>query len=95
MPRDALPPKGRLRHTQLPLFPHPMQPQVVPFAKQQKASSTGEDASHQLHHAIYDQLYKTVELIEAGNLVQAQGIFARLNHQLSPIDKPFHRDIFT
>ncbi|KAG5069349.1 hypothetical protein JHK85_001726 [Glycine max] len=45
-----------------------MQPQVVPFAKQQKASSTGEDASHQLHHAIYDQLYKTVELIEAGNL---------------------------
>ncbi|KAK7390186.1 hypothetical protein VNO78_25485 [Psophocarpus tetragonolobus] len=85
---------GRRQQTQLPLFPHQMQPQIVPSAKQQKASSTGEDASHLLQQAIFDQLYKTAELIEAGNPVQAQGILARLNHQLSPIGKPFQRAAF-
>ncbi|ESW06745.1 hypothetical protein PHAVU_010G072700 [Phaseolus vulgaris] len=85
---------GRRQQTQLPLFPHHMQPQVVPSAKPQKASSTGEDASHQLQQAIFDQLYKTAELIEAGNPVHAQGILARLNHQLSPIGKPFQRAAF-
>ncbi|XP_004506474.1 scarecrow-like protein 22 [Cicer arietinum] len=88
------------RQTQLPLFPHHLQQQqqhsVVPSAKQQKMNSTtGDDASHQqLQQSIFDQLYKTAELIEAGNPVQAQGILARLNHQLSPIGKPFHRAAF-
>ncbi|TKY63673.1 Scarecrow protein 6 [Spatholobus suberectus] len=88
---------GRRQQTQLPLFPHHMQqqqqqqPLVMPSAKQQKVSSTGDDASHQLQQAIFDQLYKTAELIEAGNPVHAQGILARLNHQLSPIGKPFQR----
>ncbi|KAK7390184.1 hypothetical protein VNO78_25483 [Psophocarpus tetragonolobus] len=82
---------------QLPLFPHHMQQQqsmVMPSAKQQKVSSAGDDASHQLQQAIFDQLYKTAELIEAGNPVHAQGILARLNHQLSPIGKPFQRAAF-
>ncbi|XP_058752194.1 scarecrow-like protein 27 [Vicia villosa] len=90
------------QQTQLPLFPnhhlqqHQQSP-VVPFAKQQKMSSTtttGDDASNQVQQSIFDQLYKTAELIEAGNPVQAQGILARLNHQLSPIGKPFHRAAF-
>ncbi|XP_014490272.1 scarecrow-like protein 6 isoform X2 [Vigna radiata var. radiata] len=85
---------GRRQQTQLPLFPHHMPPQIVPSAKPQKASSTGEDASHQLQQAIFDQLYKTAELIEAGNPVHAQGILARLNHQLSPIGTPFQRAAF-
>ncbi|MCI28279.1 scarecrow-like protein 6-like, partial [Trifolium medium] len=72
------------------------QSSVVPFTKQQKVSSTiaGDDASNQLQQSIFDQLYKTAELIEAGNPVQAQGILARLNHQLSPIGKPFERASF-
>ncbi|XP_047149630.1 scarecrow-like protein 6 isoform X2 [Vigna umbellata] len=85
---------GRRQQTQLPLFPHHMPPQIVPSAKPQKASSTGEDASQQLQQAIFDQLYKTAELIEAGNPVHAQGILARLNHQLSPIGRPFQRAAF-
>lgn len=91
------------QQTQLPLFPHhhlqqhqQQQSSVVPFAKQQKvsSSSTGDDASIQLQQSIFDQLFKTAELIEAGNPVQAQGILARLNHQLSPIGKPFQRASF-
>lgn len=92
------------QQTQLPLFPHhhlqqhqqQQQSSVVPFAKQQKVSSstTGDDASIQLQQSIFDQLIKTAELIEAGNPVQAQGILARLNHQLSPIGKPFQRASF-
>ncbi|KAG5070993.1 Scarecrow-like protein 6 [Glycine max] len=91
---------GRRQQTQLPLFPHHMQQQqqqqsmVMPSTKQQKVSSTGDDASHQLQQAIFDQLYKTAELIEAGNPVHAQGILARLNHQLSPIGRPFQRAAF-
>ena len=88
---------ARRPQTQLPLFPHHLQQQqslVVPSAKQQKVSSTGDDASHQLQQTMFDQLYKTAELIEAGNPVLAQGILARLNHQLSPIGKPFQRAAF-
>lgn len=55
----------------------------------------GEDmAPHQLQQAIVDQLYKAAELIDAGNPELAHGILARLNHQLSPIGKPFHRAAF-
>ncbi|XP_061363834.1 scarecrow-like protein 6 [Gastrolobium bilobum] len=88
---------GRRQQTQLPLFPHHLQQQqslVLPSSKQQKVSSTGDDANHQLQQNIFDQLYKTAELIEAGNPVQAQGILARLNHQLSPTGKPFQRAAF-
>ncbi|KAK7260158.1 hypothetical protein RIF29_25966 [Crotalaria pallida] len=88
---------SRRQQTQLPLFPHHLQQQqslLMPSAKQQKVNSTGDDASHQLQQTIFDQLYKTAELIEAGNPVLAQGILARLNHQLSPIGKPFQRAAF-
>ncbi|KAG2669314.1 hypothetical protein I3843_14G027700 [Carya illinoinensis] len=40
------------------------------------------------------QQVKATELIETGNPALAQGILARLNHQLSPIGKPFQRAAF-
>ncbi|KAE8678028.1 Ubiquitin-like superfamily protein [Hibiscus syriacus] len=43
---------------------------------------------------LLDQLYKVAELVETGNFSHAQGILARLNHQLSPIGKPFQRAAF-
>uniref|UniRef100_A0A7N0V0S8 Uncharacterized protein n=1 Tax=Kalanchoe fedtschenkoi TaxID=63787 RepID=A0A7N0V0S8_KALFE len=55
----------------------------------------GEEAllgSHQ--QAMVEDIFKAVELIQVGNLVLAQGILARLNHQLSPIGKPFQRIAF-
>ncbi|KAI4354809.1 hypothetical protein L6164_003644 [Bauhinia variegata] len=63
--------------------------------KQKMASPNGEElATHQLQQALTDQLFKAAELIETGNPELAQGILARLNHQLSPIGKPFHRAAF-
>ncbi|KAE8723332.1 Scarecrow-like protein 27 [Hibiscus syriacus] len=51
-------------------------------------------ASQQLQQAIIDQLIQAAELIETGDPVHAQGILARLNHQLSPVGKPFIRAAF-
>ncbi|OMO78538.1 Transcription factor GRAS [Corchorus capsularis] len=53
-----------------------------------------ELANQQLQQAIIDQLIQAAELIETGNPVLAQGILARLNHQLSPVGKPFIRAAF-
>ncbi|GER44871.1 GRAS family transcription factor [Striga asiatica] len=52
------------------------------------------DDCHQLQRAVVDQIYKAAELVQTGNPVHAQGILARLNHQLSPIGKPFMRAAF-
>ncbi|MFS7979036.1 putative transcription factor GRAS family [Helianthus anomalus] len=42
-----------------------------------------------------DQLFKAAEMIQSGNNpLLAQSILARLNHQLSPIGKPFDRAAF-
>ncbi|KAF5198890.1 Scarecrow-like protein [Thalictrum thalictroides] len=41
-----------------------------------------------------DQLFEAAKLVETGNLVHAQAILARLNHQLSPIGKPLQRAAF-
>ncbi|KAE8715232.1 Scarecrow-like protein 6 [Hibiscus syriacus] len=53
-----------------------------------------ELADQQLQQAIIDQLIQAAELIETGNPALAQGILARLNHQLSPVGKPFIRAAF-
>ncbi|KAL1548672.1 hypothetical protein AAHA92_16876 [Salvia divinorum] len=53
-----------------------------------------EELGHQQQQAIVDQLFKAAELVQTGNPVLAQGILARLNHQLSPIGKPFNRAAF-
>ncbi|XP_074323132.1 scarecrow-like protein 6 [Apium graveolens] len=44
--------------------------------------------------AIIDQLFKASELLLSGNVILLQGILARLNHQLSPIGKPFLRSAY-
>ncbi|KAL3499556.1 hypothetical protein ACH5RR_038649 [Cinchona calisaya] len=71
-------------------------PFIVP--KQEVAEGNGNPlvvARHQqLQQQVYDQLYKATELILAGNFSHAQGILARLNHQLSPAVKPFQRAAF-
>ncbi|GAA0170869.1 hypothetical protein LIER_25039 [Lithospermum erythrorhizon] len=45
----------------------------------------------QQQQILYGQLYKAMEFILTRNFTQAQGILARLNHQLSPSIKPFQR----
>nr|UIX27131.1 SCL6b [Chrysanthemum lavandulifolium] len=49
----------------------------------------------QQQQGIIDELYKASDLIQNGNNpILAQGILARLNHQISPIGKPFERAAF-
>ncbi|KAL3497475.1 hypothetical protein ACH5RR_040207 [Cinchona calisaya] len=83
----------------LNLLPH--NPQQKPFIvpKQEVAEGSGNPlvASRHLQQqqqVVYDQLYKATELMLAGNFSHAQGILARLNHQLSPAVKPFQRVAF-
>ncbi|KAK7339357.1 hypothetical protein VNO77_20018 [Canavalia gladiata] len=82
---------------QLQLLPHHLQqrPSMVVAPKQKMVNPGTEDlATHQLQQAIIEQIFKAAELIDAGNLELARGILARLNHQLSPIGKPFQRAAF-
>ncbi|KAK4738602.1 hypothetical protein R3W88_002299 [Solanum pinnatisectum] len=90
-------PSQELAH-QLQLLPH-----FRPGAMGTKPKMVGEEMGqfHQLQQqqqqqqqAIIDQLFKAAELVQTGNPVLAQGILARLNHQLSPIGKPFYRAAF-
>ncbi|MBA0717622.1 hypothetical protein Golax_005423 [Gossypium laxum] len=76
-------PEHYLRSQQL-LHQRPTTPKIV----------TDEMANQQLQQAIIDQLIQAAELIETGDPVLAQGILARLNHQLSPVGKPFIRAAF-
>ncbi|KAM3322983.1 scarecrow-like protein 22 [Capsicum chacoense] len=94
--QQPTPPHG-LAH-QLQLLPH-----FRPGAMGTKPKVVGEEMGqfHQLQQqqqqqqqAIIDQLFKAAELVQTGNPVLAQGILARLNHQLSPIGKPFYRAAF-
>ncbi|KAG6688942.1 hypothetical protein I3843_11G148600 [Carya illinoinensis] len=74
-----------------------------PMVPKQKMGLAEEDLAHQHYHqqqqqqqqlALLDQLYKAAELVGTGNFSHAQGILARLNHQLSPVGKPLHRAAF-
>ena len=78
---------------QLQLLPHHLQPRP---AMGSKPKMVGEEMGHhqQYQQVIIDQLFKAAELVETGNTILAQGILARLNHQLSPIGKPFQRAAF-
>ncbi|KAK4372024.1 hypothetical protein RND71_007408 [Anisodus tanguticus] len=87
--------KGLFGHQQQPT---PSQLQLLPHFRP-KPKMVGEEF-HQLQQqqqqqqGIIDQLFKAAELVQTGNPVLAQGILARLNHQLSPIGKPFYRAAF-
>ncbi|XP_004306953.1 PREDICTED: scarecrow-like protein 6 [Fragaria vesca subsp. vesca] len=81
---------------QLPMLPQHLQHRPVMLATKDKMVNNLEGDkelmnNHQFHQAIIDQLVNAAELIETGNPLLAQGILARLNHQLSPIGKPFQR----
>ncbi|XP_054781139.1 scarecrow-like protein 27 [Prosopis cineraria] len=68
---------------------------VAAMAPKQRMASPGEElVTHQLQQSVMDKLFKATEMIETGNPELAQGILARLNHQLSPTGKPFQRAAF-
>ncbi|KAK8515231.1 hypothetical protein V6N13_139793 [Hibiscus sabdariffa] len=85
-------------------------PQGVQFVPQQKplmvakdeVLSPGEEMAqqhlNQLHQqqqaTLFELLYKAAEFVGTGNFSHAQGILARLNHQLSPVGKPLQRAAF-
>ncbi|KAM1157087.1 hypothetical protein ACFX1X_028032 [Malus domestica] len=96
--------RAQQQQQQLQFLPQHLQRQrpTMPMAKE-KMMSPAEGAKEmmnqnqrqqQLQQAVIDQLFNAAELIETGNPVLAQGILARLNHQLSPIGKPFSRAAF-
>ncbi|KAK4379422.1 hypothetical protein RND71_001284 [Anisodus tanguticus] len=87
--------KGLFGHQQQPT---PSQLQLLPHFRP-KPKTVGEEFNQllqqqQQQQGIIDQLFKAAELVQTGNPVLAQGILARLNHQLSPIGKPFYRAAF-
>ncbi|KAL3814954.1 hypothetical protein ACJIZ3_016222 [Penstemon smallii] len=70
----------------------PNQLQFLPhYLQQRPKTGVGDEMG-----SIIDQIQKASELIvqTGNNPVLAQGILARLNHQLSPIGKPFQRAAF-
>ncbi|OVA09804.1 Transcription factor GRAS [Macleaya cordata] len=83
---------------QLQLLPNHLQqrpPLMVTKPKLDEQITHQQHNQHQQQQALVDQLFKAAELVETGNSVLAQGILARLNHQLShPIGKPLHRAAF-
>ncbi|XP_050282123.1 scarecrow-like protein 6 isoform X2 [Quercus robur] len=84
------------QQNQLQTLPQHIQQRPMMVSKQKVVCN--ELASQQQQHSqqlLFDQVYQLAELIETGNNpVRAQGILARLNHQLSPIGKPFQRAAF-
>ncbi|KAB1217026.1 Scarecrow-like protein 6 [Morella rubra] len=83
-------------------LPQHVQQQKSLMVPAQKMGQSEEDMAHHHHQqqqqqqqlALLDQLYKAAELVGTGNFSHAQGILARLNHQLSPVGKPLHRAAF-
>ncbi|KAJ6686087.1 hypothetical protein OIU79_015978 [Salix purpurea] len=72
-----------------------MQQQRQGMVTKQKIASDELENQQQLQQAIINPVCQAAELIETGNPVLAQGILARLNHQLSvPIGKPYQRTAF-
>ncbi|GAY43523.1 hypothetical protein CUMW_075130 [Citrus unshiu] len=72
---------------------HLQQKSLIVSAKQKVLSPGSEEMSRQ-QHALLDQLYKAAELVGTGNFSHAQGILARLNHQVFPVGKPLQRAAF-
>ncbi|KAL3516956.1 hypothetical protein ACH5RR_023858 [Cinchona calisaya] len=67
---------------------------IGPKQKMIIGNQMGNYHQQQQEQAIMDQLYKAAELIQIGNPLLAEGVLARLNHQLTPINKPFYRAAF-
>lgn len=80
---------------------HQQRSMMAAVAKQEPLSPPGAAAPPPHHHQkqlICDQLYTAAELMLSGNFSHAQGILARLNHQLLPSGlapyKPIERSGF-
>lgn len=74
-------------------------PQQKQMSPKPKVVGLGDEMAYhnppqQQQHALLDQLYQAAELVGTGNFSHAQGILARLNHQLSPVGKPLQRAAF-
>ncbi|KAL3603905.1 hypothetical protein D5086_004764 [Populus alba] len=103
MPANHVPKVFDLRPPELFLPPQQQQNHQFQMTQQQRQGmiTKQEIASdelanqQQLQQAIINPICQAAELIETGNPVLAQGILARLNHQLSvPIGKPYQRTAF-
>ncbi|KAL5748494.1 hypothetical protein ACOSP7_025536 [Xanthoceras sorbifolium] len=75
-------------------LPQHLQQKPLMVTAKPKLSAPGSGEMAHQHHALLDQLYKAAELVGTGNFSNAQGILARLNHQLSPVGKPLQRAAF-
>ncbi|KAJ0048473.1 hypothetical protein Pint_15890 [Pistacia integerrima] len=75
-------------------LPHHLQQKPLMVTTKPKVLGAGSEEMIRQQHALLDQLYKAAELVGTGNFSHAQGILARLNHQLSPAGKPFQRAAF-
>ncbi|KAI3804233.1 hypothetical protein L1987_25623 [Smallanthus sonchifolius] len=70
-------------------------PNPLQFPSPIKKLSAIDELDHHHQQGIIDQLFKAADTIQSGNNpLLAQSILARLNHQLSPIGKPFERAAF-
>ncbi|KAK8974325.1 hypothetical protein V6N11_034689 [Hibiscus sabdariffa] len=98
VPKSPFPGPGQelyLRRQQQPTQLLQQRPTTIGMTATPKPKLVGDElANQQLQQAIIDQLIQASELIESGDPVLAQGILARLNHQLSPVGKPFVRAAF-
>ncbi|GMI69688.1 ARABIDOPSIS THALIANA HAIRY MERISTEM 3, LOST MERISTEMS 3, HAIRY MERISTEM 3 [Hibiscus trionum] len=84
-----------LRSPQQPTHLLQQRPSTIGMTATAKPKTVSDElANQQLQQAIIDQLIQAAELIETGDPALAQGILARLNHQLSPAGKPFIRAAF-
>ncbi|XP_050282124.1 scarecrow-like protein 6 isoform X3 [Quercus robur] len=85
----------RRQQNQLQMLPQHIQQRPMMVSKQKMVCNELANQQQQQQQLLFDQLYQLAELIETGNNpVLAQEILARLNHQLSPIGKPFQRAAF-
>ncbi|KAL7238636.1 hypothetical protein ACSBR2_004680 [Camellia fascicularis] len=88
------PPKGPFSNHQLQLLPHYVQQRPTISMKQRIVVGDEMGMNQQQQQTIIDLISEAAELIQTGNSILAQEILARLNHQLSPIGKPFNRAAF-
>ncbi|KAF5206384.1 Scarecrow-like protein [Thalictrum thalictroides] len=72
-------------------------PSSLPVRPTMRTKPKAREEVLQQHHqqqVPVDQLFNAAKLVETGNLVHAQAILARLNHQLSPVGKSLQRAAF-
>ncbi|KAI9399764.1 hypothetical protein POPTR_002G144700v4 [Populus trichocarpa] len=90
-PPELFLPRQQQQNHQFQMTQHQRQGMIT----KQKIASDELANQQQLQQAIINPICQAAELIETGNPVLAQGILARLNHQLSvPIGKPYQRTAF-